>query len=234
MDMPRSEVRQLRFDEYSVTKHLEHASRQARERNYQDFLIVDVDSHHYENESYKEVFGYIDNPVIRRAAIESTKRPGRSSMMNSQVGYQDIGGRITRHELRKYEKVPADTHRDIAMTKQWMDAMGVDYACLFPTPMLFLGLHPQVEVEVAMAQGYNRWLCERILAAEPRLISMLYLPFNDPEAAYRTVKEFGDKKGVCRLHGDVAALQAGARQRLHQDLRAARGDGQADLVPRRL
>ena len=50
----------------------------------------------------------------------------------------------------------------ITMTKLWMDAMGVDYACLFPTPMLFLGLHPQVEVEVAMAQAYNRWLCERI------------------------------------------------------------------------
>jgi hypothetical protein len=28
--------------------------------------------------------------------------------------------------------------------------------------MVFLGLHPQVEVEVAMAQAYNRWLCERI------------------------------------------------------------------------
>ena len=25
------------------------------------------------------------------------------------------------------------------MTLRWMDAMGVDYACLFPTPMLFLG-----------------------------------------------------------------------------------------------
>ena len=43
MDMPRSEVRKLRFDEYSATKHLEHATRQAHERNYQDFLIVDVD-----------------------------------------------------------------------------------------------------------------------------------------------------------------------------------------------
>ncbi len=82
MDMPRSEVRDLRFDQFSVTKHLEHASAQARARNYQDFLIVDVDSHHYENESYKDLFQYIDNPVIRRAAIESTKRPGRSSMMN--------------------------------------------------------------------------------------------------------------------------------------------------------
>jgi hypothetical protein len=62
--------------------------------------------------------------------------------------------------------------------------------------MLFLGAHPVPEVEAAMAQAYNRWLCERILAHEPRIVSMLYLPFNDPEAAYRTVKEFGDKKGV--------------------------------------
>src|SRR6266849_1883999 len=131
MDMPRSEVRQLRFDEFSVTKHLEHASQQARARNYQDFLIVDVDSHHYENESYKEVFSYIDNPVIRRAAIESSKRPGRASMMNSQVGYQDLGGRITRHELGMLEMVPSDVHRDASMTKLWLDAMGVDFACLF-------------------------------------------------------------------------------------------------------
>jgi len=196
MDMPRNEVRTPRFDQYSTSKYLEHASEQARQRNYNEFLIVDVDAHHYENESYKDVFSYIDSPVIRRAAMESTKRGGRSSMLNSQVGYQDLGGRITRHDLRRLEQTPPDTHRDIAMTKAWMDAMGVDYACLFPTPMLFLGLHPQVEIEVAMAQAYNRWLCERILGQEPRIISMLYLPFNDPEAAYRTVQEFGDRKGV--------------------------------------
>src|SRR6202521_1560097 len=110
MDMPRNEVREPRFDQYSTSKYLEHASEQARKRNYNDFLIVDVDAHHYENESYKDVFQYIESPVIRRAAMESTKRGGRSSMMNSQVGYQDIGGRITRHELRKHEKASADTH----------------------------------------------------------------------------------------------------------------------------
>jgi predicted TIM-barrel fold metal-dependent hydrolase len=109
---------------------------------------------------------------------------------------QSGAGRITRHTGRKIEKPRVAKHRDIGMTLDWMDAMGVDYACLFPTPMLFLGLHPQVEIESAMAQAYNRWLCERILAQEPRLVSMLYLPFNDPEAAYATVKEFGDRKGV--------------------------------------
>jgi predicted TIM-barrel fold metal-dependent hydrolase len=196
MDMPRSEVRNVAFDEFSTAKSLDHASAQARQRNYQDFLIVDVDAHHYESESYKEVFQYIDSPVIRRAALEGLGRGGRSNMFNHQIGYQDIGGRITRSWLRKFEKTSGDQHRDIQMTLAWMDAMGVDYACLFPTPMLFLGLHPQVEVETAMCQAYNRWLCERILAHEPRILSMLYLPFNDPEAAYRTVKEFGGRKGV--------------------------------------
>ena len=57
-------------------------------------------------------------------------------------------------------------------------------------------MHPQVEIEVALCRAYNRWLCERVLAQEPRIVSMLYLPFNDPEWAYRTVKDFGDKKGV--------------------------------------
>src|SRR5437868_9217931 len=164
MDMLRNEVRTLNPEHYTETKALDHASRQARERNYQDFLIVDVDAHHYESESYKEVFEYIENPVIRRQAVESAKRGGRASMLGGTIGYQDIGGRITRHELRKHDirrhdKLGASEHRDIGMTLEWMDAMGVDYSCMFPTPMLFLGLHPQIEVEVAMCRAYNRWLC---------------------------------------------------------------------------
>jgi predicted TIM-barrel fold metal-dependent hydrolase len=194
MDMPRNSTRPVSFEEFSTPKHLEHASEQARARNYQDFVIVDVDSHHYENENYAEVFKYIESPVMRREAMEGAGRS--TSFLNSQVGAQNMSGRIIRSRGRRIEKVQPDRHRDITMTLDWMDAMGVDYACLFPTPMLFLGAHPIPEVEVAMARAYNRWLCETVLAHEPRIVSMLYLPFNDPEAAYQTVKDFGDKKGV--------------------------------------
>jgi uncharacterized protein len=196
MDMVRNEVRQLNPEQYTETKALEHASQQARQRNYQDFLIVDVDAHHYESESYKDVFSYIENPVIKMEAMDSMSRAGRSGFLNSQVGYQSLGGRMTRHKNRAHFKGRGDRHRDIDWTLDWMDAMGVDYSCMFPTPMLFLGLHPQTEIEVALCRAYNAWLCERILAQEPRIVSMLYLPFNDPEWAYRTVKDFGDKKGV--------------------------------------
>ena len=65
MDMPRNEVRPVDLEMFATPKHLEHATEQARQRNYQDFLIVDVDSHHYENQHYAEVFEYVENPVIR-------------------------------------------------------------------------------------------------------------------------------------------------------------------------
>ena len=85
MDMPRNDVRPVELDMFSTPKHLEHASEQARARNYQDFLIVDVDSHHYENEHYAEVFQYIESPVIRAsrrkapAAAPASSTPGRLS-----------------------------------------------------------------------------------------------------------------------------------------------------------
>ena len=85
--------------------------------------------------------------------------------------------------------------------------MGVDYTCLFPTPMLSFGLHPQVEVEVALSRAYNRWLCERVLANEPRLISLLYLPFNDPDAMLSDGAGVRRQEGRRRLPRDRRALQ---------------------------
>ena len=117
MDMAREEVRNLNYNEFTETKSLDHASQQARQRNYQDFLIVDVDSHHYENEHYKEVYGYIESPVIKMEAVESIARGGRSAFLNSQVGYQGLSGRITRHNLRKQYKAKGEHHRDIEITK---------------------------------------------------------------------------------------------------------------------
>ena len=56
---PGNEVRELRFDQFSSSESLSKAAEQAHKRNYKDFLIVDVDAHHYESESYGEIFNYI-------------------------------------------------------------------------------------------------------------------------------------------------------------------------------
>lgn len=199
MDIPTSDIHKMTVEEFDTTKLLINAARQRDKRKYNDFPIVDIDCHHYENESMKDIIEFIDDPVIRHAGrVYSGGGTGaQTPLVPGVVGYQDIAGRVMRYPLRKLEKHdPTGKHRDVQLSLKWMDAMGVDYVSLFPTPMLLLGLHPQPEMEVAMSRAYNRWLVEKILPSDSRIKAALYLPFNDPEASYRVVKEFGGKKGV--------------------------------------
>jgi hypothetical protein len=197
MDLPLSHHRRMSVEEFDTRIVLAHAAKQARERGYQNFPIIDVDSHHFETEHFSEIVKYIDDPVLRQL-LEASSIAGYRGVgaLPAGLGYQDYGGRIMREPLRKLERTEPKPHRDVTLTRRWMDSMGVDMAIMFPTPMLHLGLHPQVEVEVALSNAYNRWLVEHVLADEPRIRSMLYLPFNDPAATYRVVKEFTGKPGV--------------------------------------
>jgi uncharacterized protein len=193
MDSLETKYRDLSVEEFDTTTLLEHAKAQSIQRRYEDFFIADVDGHHYETESFKSIAEYIEDPVMRdQAKYQGFGGAGITGGGN----YQPMGGRVTRYPGRRKEKTPAGTNRDIALTKRWMDAIGIDVLCIFPTPMLGLGFTPRVEVEVALARAYNRWLCEEVLAHEPRIRSALYLPMNDPQAAYKVVQDFGDKKGV--------------------------------------
>jgi uncharacterized protein len=193
-DEANRDFRDLASEEFDTRTLLRNAAGQAIARKYEDFLIVDADSHHYETEAFKEIAEYIDDPVMRfEAKFQGHSRGGFTSESGS---YQELAGRITRYPQRKNEKVPGTRHRDLTLMERWMDAMGVDIAVMFPTPMLNLSNCPRIQVEVAMAKAYNRWLCDKILAADPRIKSMLYLPFHDPEASYEIVQEFADRKGV--------------------------------------
>ncbi|MFM1816020.1 MAG: hypothetical protein RLZ98_2715 [Pseudomonadota bacterium] len=186
-------VRDPSKEKFDTRRLLANAEQQAIDRRYEDFMIVDVDAHHYETGSYVEIFDYIDDPVMRDQFKFSK---GQTLHPRSTGGYQEMAGRITRYAHRSSEQAEGAPHRDIGLTRKWMDAMGIDVACVFPTPMLGLGLNPIVEVEVQYARAYNRWLTEKILAQEPRMVSMLYLPMNDPVAALKMVEEFSGRKGV--------------------------------------
>jgi predicted TIM-barrel fold metal-dependent hydrolase len=187
-------MRDVSLQHYETSQALEHAAQQAIARRYEDFLIVDVDSHHYENEAWPEIVEYITDPVLRHdAGHQGLAKPGMGVGYGS---YQELNGRIIRYRGRKIEQTPPTPHRDITLMRRWMDAMGTDIACLFPTPMLNLSLSPDVATQNGLAWAYNSWLCERILQEEPRIKSMLYLPFHDPEACIKTVEYFAGKPGV--------------------------------------
>jgi uncharacterized protein len=198
MDLQSDRGRRVAVEELNTSRLLAHAAQQAHQRKFDDMLIVDVDAHHYENEHFKDILPFMENDVLRQLTIANTMKGGRGSIMPTQVGYQDMGGRVTRYPLRSSEKTDhVDHKRDIQLGHRWMDAMSVDYSCLFPTGMLNVGLHPQKEMEVELCWAYNRWVTEKVLPdSGGRLFSMLSLPISDPDAALRNVETFGHRKGV--------------------------------------
>ena len=192
-DKPLS-FRDVDGEHFNTENLLRNAADQRDKNGYDDFLIIDVDSHHYENEAFKEIADYIRDPVLRH---EARYQGAGAGGITSELGnYQSMAGRVTRYPGRRKEKTPPKPHRDITLMLRWMDAMGVDMACMFPTPMLNLASCNRIDVQVGLATAYNAWLCERILQEETRIKSMLYLPMHDPDASLQIVKEFIDKAGV--------------------------------------
>jgi len=199
MELPLSENRRMKVDEFDSGKMLAHAAKQAKQRKYDQFPIIDVDSHHYELESFNEILEYMPDPVMKQLAQMANAGNSKGvGVMPGGVGYQDMGGRVTRYPLRASEKTDErGSKRDIQLGHRWMDAMSVDYSCLFPTGMLNIGMHPQKEMEVQLCWAYNRWLTEKVLPESGgRFFSMLTLPFSDPDACLRQVEAFGDRKHV--------------------------------------
>ena len=198
MDLIADRGRRVTVDELNTSRLLAHARKQAHQRSFDDVIIVDVDAHHYEGENMDEFIPYMENDVLRQLTMSTRAKGGsRGAVMVQGIGYQDMGGRVTRYPLRSSEKTEKGSLRDIQLGYRWMDAMSVDYSCLFPTGMLSIGLHPQKEMEVELCWAYNRWLTEKVMPEGcGRFFSMLCLPFSDPDAALRQVETFGDRKNV--------------------------------------
>src|SRR6202030_2734415 len=198
MELLAERGRRISVDELNTTRLLAHARKQAVQRKLDDIIIVDVDAHHYENEHYNDILPYMENDVFKQWTMGGRGQTDRGSIVPTNAGFiQDMGGRGTRYPLRRSEKTEPGKFRDVQLGERWMDAMSVDYSCLFPTGMLNIGMHPQKEMEVDLCWAYNRWVTEKVLPESGgRFYTMLSLPISSPDEALRHVETFGDRKGV--------------------------------------
>ena len=80
-------IRDPSQQKFDTTDHLAHAAQQAEDRRYEDFMIIDVDSHHYETGSFKDILQYIEDPVLRDQ-FKYTK--GQTLMLRSTGGFQEM------------------------------------------------------------------------------------------------------------------------------------------------
>jgi uncharacterized protein len=184
---PRSDTREV----------LAHATKEARA--LRNTFVVDLDAHVTETAFWNEIVDRIDDEVLRHMAQSFREKAGSPpGLLNHRPGmvFQDVAGRIPHQTGLQEPTEDNGTHRMIQLVRRAMDSMGIDIQIIFPTPMLLLGMHPQAEIEVALGNAFNRWMTEVILPEEPRIKGLAYLPFNDPEAAYETAREFADKPGI--------------------------------------
>ena len=197
----RREVQEITI--HTDTREILANARKDTERyGFDKYFIVDVDAHHVELDSWAEILAHIEDPVLKfnaQAIAKNWPYAGNLAMSSHAPGLtqQDAGGRIP-HQAQLGEAVRAidGEHRDLTLVRRAMEAMSIDVQVVFPQPMLGIGMHPSAQAETELVRAYNRWFTSTILAKEPRIKSMLALPFRDPEACLRTVKEFADQPGV--------------------------------------
>jgi hypothetical protein len=180
---------------------LANARRDTERYRLDEYFIVDVDSHHVELESWPDIIDRIDNPVLRDSGQQMIKNwPGttRSALHNFTPGMtaQDVGGRILHQAALAEPVTETGVHRDVTLVRRAMESMSIDVQVVFPQPMLEIGLHPRPEVATQLLLAYNRWFTDTILGSDPRIKTMLGLPFENPEASLRTVREYADHPGV--------------------------------------
>src|SRR5579885_1933186 len=115
MDLIADRGRRVTIEELNTSNLLAHARKQAVQRKFDDILIVDVDAHHYENESQDEYLLFMENDVLRQLSMSAGSKRNRTGIMPTGVGYQDMGGRVTRYPMRGSEKTdhPKGALRDI-------------------------------------------------------------------------------------------------------------------------
>ena len=88
MELPLSENRRMKVDEFDSGKMLSKAAQQAKQRGYDKFPIVDVDSHHYELESFNEILEYMPDPVMKQLAQMANSGNSKGvGVMPGGVGY---------------------------------------------------------------------------------------------------------------------------------------------------
>lgn len=181
---------------------LENARRDIERHGIQDYRIIDIDAHHVELDSWDEILENIEDPVLRyngKAMARNWPYAGPVALSSHPPGMteQDVGGRIP-HQADLAEPVDNNNgeNRDLTLVRRVMDSLHLDAQIVFPQPMLEIGLHPSKPTQTQLIMAYNKWFVERILSQEPRIKTLMNLPFSDPDACLETIRRYGDHPQV--------------------------------------
>ena len=151
------------------------------------FRAIDGDGHIREPDA--EIWKYLDEPY---GSSEITLNyPFFPSLDGFQRGA--FGAAAGAHKRR-------EGVIDVGAWQRLLDEIGLDYAVLYPTAGLGVGMIQDPDWAVAVCRGYNSWLDAAYRQVDPRLVGVALLPLQDVDAAVkelrRSVTELGMVGGM--------------------------------------
>jgi len=156
-------------------------------------LIVDMDAHLQEKGFWPDVLSFLENDVLKYTA-DNMMNISATPLINTQPGltFQALSGRIPHQHGQGSEALDKTNgiHPFVQVVRRCIDTLGIDYQVIFPTNMLHLGMNPMEGVEVHLARAYCRWLTERILPEDERILGLIYLPLNSVEECYNLINKY--------------------------------------------
>jgi len=113
-------------------------------------------------------------------------------------------------------RIPPGAFNRAVGPQQWvefMDAVGIEAAVLYPTAMLAFGRLPYPDYAIVTSHAYNDWLAETYLAFSPRFRGMGLVPLQEPEAAAAELRRCVTELGMCgaMLPVDLVTGSLGAK-----------------------
>jgi predicted TIM-barrel fold metal-dependent hydrolase len=182
--------------ELSHADLLRRARMQADERGFDDVLIIDADFHHSEHRAWQEILEYVDDEVLRQFLQYGGRNRAWIPGFPMSGEIQDVAGRIPAARAWNEGHRELDgASADLALAREAMDAMSLDYVSFFPTMLLDIG-GVRYDLEAPLTAAWARWVTERLLPKDNRLVTLLPLPLSDPAASLALVERYSGTCGV--------------------------------------
>lgn len=155
---------------------------------------IDTDAHFLE--SLPEIATYLDddNPWKRRMQ----KVGNENSLFPSSTGDQSMFGRICRDDIETAatDSSPNEPTKPEDIPRI-MDYLGLDTIVLLSHKMLsFARITSEDDRPVAIAEGYAKYMLDKVVAPREGIYTLLVAPYQNPGAAAKLIDEFGTERGI--------------------------------------
>ncbi|MPZ61464.1 MAG: amidohydrolase family protein [Propionibacteriales bacterium] len=149
--------------------------------------VVDPDAHYMEDT--RQLAEYLPEPMRTRIGSASP-----SYLLSNSVGDRWVMGRISRPEVNY-----PDAYSEPEEIPGIMKFLGVDISVQLPNRMLQLSTTGQKDVAVALADGFARYMGDRVVNPAEGVYSMIIAPFQDPPRAADIIYRHAQNPGMCAV-----------------------------------